>query len=79
MPSVLSALITWFLAPHAAYREAYLRQHVKDAVVMKEYVVLYVDSLLLASLHPSGVSKITYPLLKSTSPSAQAIASEVPR
>ena len=66
--SVLSASITWFLAPHASYREAYLRQYVKD-----------VDSLLLASLPHSGVSKIAHPLLKSTSPSEQAIASELPR
>ena len=34
--SVLSASITWFLAPHAAYIEAYFRKHAKDAVVMKE-------------------------------------------
>ena len=77
--SVLSASITWFLAHHAAYREAYFRKHVKDAVVMNEYVAFHVVSLLLASWPLSGVSRDCASTLRSTGPSAQAIASELPR
>ena len=77
--SVLSASIAWFLAPHAAYREVYFRKHVKDAVVMNEYVAFHIVSLLLASWPLSVVSKDCASTLRSTGPSAQAIASELPR
>ena len=59
------------LAPHSAFRKARYGQHANEVAVLQEYMALQ-----LSVCHSR---KIAHPLLRSTGPSAQAIANELPR
>ena len=51
------ASVTWFLAPHAAYRKACSRKSRQNAAVLKEHVAFQLSVSPLASCPLSGVSE----------------------
>ena len=55
--SPLSASVTWFWLPTLPIERRAHGTHVKDAVVLKEYVALHIVRLPLASWPLSGVSE----------------------